>query len=305
MPGTASLRALNRFSILTAASTVCLLVAGALVTGNDAADSVPDWPLAYGKIIPPLIGGIRYEFAHRVAAGIVATLTVLLAIWISRSVIRDRAARWGWLAVALVLAQAGLGALRVLYGHPKLIATVHATVAQVFFLTLVALTLITSDWWQQDHPALDDSGSPRLSTLGLWTTIVILIQLVLGAAFRHGAFGILPHLMGAAVVIWMVTWTGREAKVRFRSVPELRKATIWLHATFGTQIVLGFAAYWAVAESLKAVQPVLLLVLIEVAHVVVGALTLAASVLLTLTAFRLVRPTASVAVSASAQKARA
>ena len=305
MPGTASLRALNRFSIITAASTVCLLVAGALVTGNDAADSVPDWPLAYGKIIPPLVGGIRYEFAHRVAAGIVAVLTVALAVWITSSPIRDRVARWGWTAVALVLIQAGLGALRVLYGHPKLIATIHATVAQVFFLTLVALTLLTSDWWQQDHPALEDSGSPRLSTLGLCTTIVILIQLVLGAAFRHGAFGILPHLIGAAVVIWMVTWTGREAKSRFGFAPELRKATILLHATFGTQILLGFAAYWAVAESLKAVQPVLLLVIIEVAHVVVGALTLAASVLLTLKAFRLVRPTASVTVGASTEKARA
>ncbi len=46
--------------------------AGALVTSNDAADSVPDWPLAYGRLIPPLVGGIRYEFAHRVAAALVA-----------------------------------------------------------------------------------------------------------------------------------------------------------------------------------------------------------------------------------------
>ena len=50
----------------TACCTILLLMAGALVTSNDAADSVPDWPLAYGKLIPPLIGGIRFEYTHRV-----------------------------------------------------------------------------------------------------------------------------------------------------------------------------------------------------------------------------------------------
>ncbi|HXZ11974.1 MAG TPA: hypothetical protein VEG64_06245 [Candidatus Sulfotelmatobacter sp.] len=305
MPPASNIHALNRFSILTAASTVCLLAAGALVTGNEAADSVPDWPLAYGRIIPPLVGGIRYEFAHRAIAATVLILTLTLAVWVSRSVVRDRAALWGWFAFALVLVQAGLGGMRVLLGHPKIIATVHATVAQIFFLTLVSLAALTSEWWNANHSVFDDSGSPRLTTLGLWTTIAILVQLVLGAGFRHGAFGILPHLIGAVAVIFLVAWTGRVAKSRFRAVPEIRRGVIWLHSTFGMQILLGFAAYWAVAESLKATQPVLLYVLIEVAHVIFGALTLAASALLTLICFRLLRPAASVAVSASAEKAGA
>ena len=42
---------------------------GALVTSNNAADSVPDWPLAYGKLVPPLVGGIRFEYTHRLLAG--------------------------------------------------------------------------------------------------------------------------------------------------------------------------------------------------------------------------------------------
>jgi hypothetical protein len=93
--------------------------------------------------------------------------------------------------------------------------------------------------------------------------------------------------------------------MRFGQVSDLRRWGILLQAFLGTQILLGFAAYWAVAESLSAAQPVLLYVIIEVAHVVVGALTLAASVLLTLTSFRLLRPAASTAVNASAEKARA
>jgi cytochrome c oxidase assembly protein subunit 15 len=298
-------RGVHRFAIATASATVLLLVAGALVTGNEAADSVPDWPLAYGRIIPPLIGGIRYEFGHRVVAALVAILTTILAVWLSRTLLSARARRWGWTAFALVLAQAGLGGLRVKLGHPALIATAHATLAQIFFLTVVGLTLLTSDWWQKDLSLLEDPGSPRLRSLSLWTTAAILIQLVLGAAFRHGAFGILPHLAGAAVVLFLAVWTSRTVRTRYGHVADLRRWAIFLQAFLGTQILLGFAAYWAVAESLKAAQPVLLYVVIEVAHVVFGALTLAASVLLSLSCARLIRPQASIAVTTSAEKAGA
>src|SRR5580658_3038532 len=161
---------LHRFAFATSACTVLLLMAGALVTSNDAADSVPDWPLAYGKIIPPLIGGIRYEFAHRVAAGLVGILTLVLAIWLSRVDTRRWARRLGWTALGLVIAQALLGALRVLKGHPAITATSHAILAQLFLITLVGISLFTSEWWQSDVPSLDDAGSPSLRSLAAWTS---------------------------------------------------------------------------------------------------------------------------------------
>jgi cytochrome c oxidase assembly protein subunit 15 len=295
----------HRLAIATTVTTVALLVAGALVTSNDAADSVPDWPLAYGRIIPPLIGGIRYEYAHRVVAALVLILTTILAIWLSRATLNSPARRWGWMAFALVLVQAFLGRERVLFGHAPVIATIHATIAQVFFITIVSLTLFTSAWWQRDLVPLDDSGSPRLRSLSSWTTSAILVQLALGAGFRHRAFGVLPHLVGAVAVLFLAVWTSRTVRVRFGQVTELRRGGILLQASLGTQILLGFAAYWAVAESLTSAQPVLLYVIVEVAHVVVGALTLAASVLLTLSSFRLIRSATSAAATTSAEKARA
>ena len=63
---------LHRFTVLVAVCTFLLVVAGSLVTSNDAALSVPDWPLSWGKLVPPLEGGIRYEFAHRALAALVA-----------------------------------------------------------------------------------------------------------------------------------------------------------------------------------------------------------------------------------------
>ena len=305
MAENSNIRGVHNFAIATACSTILLLVAGALVTSNDAADSVPDWPLAYGRIIPPLIGGIRYEFAHRVVAGLVAILTVVLAVWISFSKLRSSARRWGWIAFALVVAQAFLGAARVKLGHAAVIATIHATVAQIFFITLVSLTMFTSDWWQRDLPQLDDTGSPKLRSLSVWLTAVILVQLVLGAGFRHGAFGILPHLIGFLVVTFMVIWTARIANKRFGHIGDIRRWVVMLHATFGTQVILGFLAYWAVSQARLVTQPVLLYTVIEVAHVVMGALVLASSVLLALACNRLIRPADMVAVESRTARSHA
>jgi hypothetical protein len=139
----------------------------------------------------------------------------------------------------------------------------------------------------------------------VWLTAVILVQLVLGAGFRHGAFGILPHLIGFVVVTFMVIWTARIANKRFGQIGDIRRWIVMLHATFGTQVILGFLAYWAVSQARLATQPVLLFTIIEVAHVVMGALVLASSVLLALACNRLIRPADMVAVESRTARSQA
>src|SRR5687767_2373310 len=78
-------RALHRFAVLTAASTLVLIVAGGLVTSTESGLSVPDWPLSYGKLMPPMVGGVFYEHGHRMVATAVGILTVMLAIGLARS----------------------------------------------------------------------------------------------------------------------------------------------------------------------------------------------------------------------------
>jgi cytochrome c oxidase assembly protein subunit 15 len=291
-----------RFAVATACCTILLMMAGAMVTSNGAADSVPDWPLAYHRLVPPLIGGIRFEYTHRVLAGLVSIMTLVLAVWITMTEGRPVAKRLGWTALVLVLAQAGLGGFRVLKGYPAISATAHATLAQVFFITMVGLSLYLSSWWQSDLPQLDDSGTPRVRLLASWMTVSILVQLVLGAAFRHGAFGIIPHLMGAAVVTAMILWAAATAKRRFRGDRDLRHATIFLHAFFGIQILLGGLAWWAVIRAEDEVQPTVTYATLTVAHVLGGALTLAAAVVFTLTCYRLIPSFGGVAESSSSVK---
>jgi cytochrome c oxidase assembly protein subunit 15 len=238
-----------------------------------------------------------------VFAATVSILTLVLAVWLARSGTRI-ARKLGWTALALIIAQALLGALRVLRGHPAVTATMHATLAQIFFVTVVSLALLTSAWWQRDLSSLDDRGSPRLRPLAVVTTAAIFVQLILGAGFRHGAFGILPHLVGFVVVTFLIVWTCRAVRKRFGQVRDLRRWGVLLQAFLGTQILLGVAAYWAVVQAMHATQPSMAYVVITVAHVLVGALTLASSVVLTLSCYRLIRPKAVVALRSAMETTR-
>src|ERR1700752_3837415 len=75
---------LARFTTFVAVSTLFLIFAGAMVTSTGSGLAVPDWPLSYGKLMPPMVGGVFYEHGHRMVAATVGLLTVIQAIWLQR-----------------------------------------------------------------------------------------------------------------------------------------------------------------------------------------------------------------------------
>jgi heme a synthase len=292
-------RGLHRFIVFTTACTFLLLIAGALVTSNGAGLSVPTWPFAPSGILPRMVGGVRYEYSHRMIAGFVVLLTLIMTAWAWRRESR----RWlRWLAMGalvLVVIQAVLGGITVLFDLPSAISTAHAASAQLFFCTLVALALFTGDWWQGDLPLLEEKARPTLRAVATVTVGVIFVQLLLGAAFRHSAFGVLPHVFGAGVVTAMVAWTATIVFCRYGDVTPLRQAAKLLAILLGVQLCLGVAAYWAVLYQNQLPQPYPFPVAITVAHVVNGALTLGAAVWLSLVAFRLFGPFGEWALAAA------
>ena len=286
-------RNLHRFAVFSACCTFLLIIAGALVTSNQAGLSIPTWPLANGSAFPPMVGGIRWEWSHRLVAGSVAIFTLVLAIWIWFRESRLWVRILGVCAFLLVIAQALLGRFTVKTFLDPPVSASHATLAEIFFIVMVSLAVFTGKWWTGEVEQLRDEDSPKLRTLTAVTSLLILVQIVLGAAFRHNAFGIIPHLIGAVVVTFMVFWTVLAVATRFRKVKDLRAAARYLEIALGIQILLGGAAYWAVLAARKAVQPTPIYVTLTVAHVAVGALTFAASAFLALRCFRMLKPTAA------------
>src|SRR5713226_1672795 len=105
-------KALHRFAIFTAVCTFCLVIAGGLVTSTQSGLAVPDWPLSYGQLMPPMVGGIFYEHLHRMVATFVGVLTIILAVWVWRKEDRGWMRILGFVALALVIMQGLLGGLR-------------------------------------------------------------------------------------------------------------------------------------------------------------------------------------------------
>jgi heme a synthase len=279
---------LHRYAVFTAFCTFLLLIAGALVTSNDAGLSIPDWPLAYGSLTPPMVGGIRYEFTHRVIATCIGILTIILAAWLWKAEKRPWMRWLGLAALGGVIAQGILGGATVLTFQLPAVSAAHATLAQLFFSTVVAIAVFTSSWWSGDLAEVEDKGSHRVRVLVVWTVLAVFLQLVLGAAFRHKAFGIIPHLIGAVVVTILIFMTAGALKRRFSQVKPLRNFARLLQILIGVQLLLGGAAYWSRLYAAQFPQPIPVMVTLTVIHTVTGALVLAATLVTALVSYRLV-----------------
>jgi len=291
----------HRFAVFTVCWTVLLLVAGALVTSNDAALSVPDWPKSFGTWTPPMVGGVFYEHSHRVIAGALGVWTLILAvlIWVKEE---RRWLRWfAVIAVGGIVAQAILGGQVVIQLLHYWLPVMHACFAQIMFGALLSIAVFTSNWWVSDRPQLEDRGSPSIHSLALLNALVIFLQVFLGAGFRHKEIPIWPHAAGSVAVLAMVVWTAVALRKRFESSPELTKMRILLHSVFGLQFLLGIGAYWSRISTADAAQPMPVMVALTVTHTVVGALLFAVSILTILLCYRLVPRTGAVTVESQGQ----
>src|SRR5689334_8029069 len=160
---------LHRFAKLVVACTVCLILAGSLVTSTGSGLSVPDWPTTYGWnmfTFPPSkwVGGIFYEHGHRLIASTVGFLTIILAAWLWIAEPR-RWMRWlGVAALGSVILQGVLGGLTVLFFLPTAISSAHAGLAEIFFCMTVAIALFTSRSRLATPASADDPTLRRVAT---------------------------------------------------------------------------------------------------------------------------------------------
>ena len=236
-----------------------LLLAGALVTSTESGLAVPDWPLSYGKVMPPMVGGILYEHGHRLVAAAVSTLVglelgALLFFLEGRKTVKRLAAA----AFGAILLQAVLGGLTVLFLLPPAISSAHAALAEIVFALTAVVALMCSRTWNDltAHPAslpfeknLSSNGAKARSAFR-WTllaTAAIYVQIVLGAVMRHTGAGLaIPDFPTAFGGLWP-------------SADELQRRGVGLHLAHrvGAVVVLALvlAAVRALAR-LSAVNPV-------------------------------------------------
>lgn len=247
---------MHRFAVIVAVATFVLVLAGGTVTSTQSGDDVPTWPFP--------IAGFGIELEHRHIAGVVGLLTMVLAGWLWMKDPRAWVRRVGVAAVLLVLFQAGLGGLRVLWGPAAgtsaEVAIIHAVTGQLFFCVMVLLALFTAGGWIR---------APGMEPAGLLVSAVLLAQLVLGAVVRHTGAMVLPHVLGAVAVIGAVFWVARRLPMSGVVI-----------ALVALALVQAFLGAGAMLVRMLELETVVARAVIATAHVGVGALMLAAAAIL-------------------------
>ena len=231
-------RWLHRFAFFTAIATLFLICSGGMVTSKGVGLAVPDWPTTFGynMFLFPVskwVGGIFFEHVHRLIASSVGILTIVLTLWLWFGESRRWLRNLGWAALGLVILQGLLGGLRVTLLKDE-IGVFHACLAQMFFGLLIVITLATSRLWQRISAADVPPGPVRtLVRIAILTTVVIYVQLALGATMRHEHrdLAILDFPMAYGQIIPTVT-TAKLAEINTwretRALSEVTAFHIWL-----------------------------------------------------------------------------
>ena len=289
---------LHRYAKFVSAATVLLIVAGGLVTSTGSGLAVPDWPTSYGWNMftfpmKHMVGGIFYEHGHRLIASGVGFLTIILALWIWKVEKRRWMRVLGFTALGAVCVQGLLGGITVLYFLPTPVSTAHAGLAQIFFCLTIAIALFTSRGWT--GPKYEPVDDRMLRLVATTTTVFIYLQIIVGATMRHSDAGLaipdfplvfggfmpsewtpqiavhFAHRVGALIVTLAIAATAGHVWHHHPRRAELRKPALTLVCLVLAQVTLGAFVIWSEKN-----------VAINTAHVVVGALTLATSLVLTL-----------------------
>jgi heme a synthase len=155
-----SARGVARLALATAVVVYGQVLLGALVRHSGAGLAIPDFPLSYGRLVPPLAAPlVAIHFAHRVGALVVTGFIAATVV----SVLRLDGAgpamrRPALLLVVLVAWQIYLGAVTVWSAKAVMPTTLHLASGALILATTVVLALRLQRWSASASQAADRAG---------------------------------------------------------------------------------------------------------------------------------------------------
>jgi heme A synthase len=138
-----------------------------------------------------MVDGVLIEHSHRLVAGSVVLLTAALAFLLRR----NTAFKTALLALGLVVFQAVLGGITVIFRLPPIVSTTHLATSMVFFSTVIYLALRLR--------RSQGAAVPSLSKVTLHAAIMVYAQMILGAAIRHLGAGLAcTEILSCRGAVW-------------------------------------------------------------------------------------------------------
>jgi cytochrome c oxidase assembly protein subunit 15 len=132
---------LSRAAVVATAIVFVQLMLGAVMRHTKAGLAIPDFPLALGRVVPPLTSfPVAIHFAHRLGAVVVACAVGACVVLAVREG-RQGLVRVAWLLAAIVGVQGTLGALTVLSKKDVVITTAHVATGALLLGASVVLAI--------------------------------------------------------------------------------------------------------------------------------------------------------------------
>lgn len=272
----------HRVITLFAIATASLLVVSGFMVSESTGLPIPSWAQ----------GG---QALHRGVAGIVAASVLGLTVLAWRSAMDIRLKRLAAALTGMVLLQAALGLLLAKFGPLVQVSLFQAMLMHFLFAGAAILFLSTRKPAAAAVERVEDELSPSLRSIAWWPAMLVVGQIALGSAYRHGLLGVMPHLMGAFVIAAALAFLGVLVATTYpghRALKRTALSVVWLMAL---QIVLGLIALFyraRVVESAVGELPSPWWALLTVSHIVVGSITFAATVWMAVQIRKFVLPAA-------------
>ncbi len=220
-------------------SIFMLISLGGLVRNAGAGLSCPDWPLCFGKVVPPMDVRVFLEWFHRLIAGFVSVFLLALSVYaFFVPYLRARVSKYCVAALVLLAFQIVLGGLTVIgLLSPKWV-TSHLAVGLAFYGTLVLLFMELATW--KSSPLQQCSGLRKLAAA---TVLVVYLQAILGGLVSSNYAGLACPDFPTCDGLWFPPF---EGLVRFQFLHRVG-------ALLATVAVLSlFVAVYRASSGVKA-----------------------------------------------------
>jgi len=247
----------HRFAIAVAATQLIAIVSGAYITSSR---------IALGP------GLARWVSAAHAGIGI-AVLALALGLCLAAP--RVAAASIGFASLVLAVVVSGWPVLRVVW---------HAVFAHSSVALTTAVAVVTSSAWIKPAERVELGSWSALRPAAIATPPAVLVQISLGALYRHQVIGVMPHMLGAMVVALLTLVVSVVLLQHFTACRPLQSAATALISIVLAQVCLGIAVFIMVLLDAGNTPA---FAWTATAHVSVGSVTLAASVVTAILVARL------------------
>jgi cytochrome c oxidase assembly protein subunit 15 len=184
----------RNISLLLSILVFINILFGPLVRATNSGLACPDWPLCYGRVLPPAEFRIWMEVGHRFYSGGIGIILLFLSYTILKSpFLRNKFGVIILFASAVILFQIILGALTVTKLLDPTTVNMHLLNAVLFLLTVVGIYLRSRYFLQNEVGENTFSLSSLLNiggVLGVFIFFLVYYQLYMGGRVSSNYAGL-------------------------------------------------------------------------------------------------------------------